>query len=61
MPFLEAGAEQILGSVLDKTLFLSSDKNVISDSYFIVIVIGTPVDEHLNPRFSMFKKFFDGS
>ena len=59
MPFLEDGAEQILESVLDKTLFLSSDKNVISDSYFVVIVIGTPVDEHLNPRFSMFKKFFD--
>lgn len=60
MPFLEMGAEETLKNVLDKTLFLSSDKSVISDSYFVVIVIGTPVDEHLNPKFAMFKKFFDG-
>lgn len=60
MPFLEAGAEEVLKTVLNKTLFLSSDKAVISDSYFVVIVIGTPVDEHLNPKFAMFKRFFDG-
>ena len=59
MPFVEAGAEEVLKKVLGKTLFISSDKNVISDSYFVVIVIGTPVDEHLNPRFSMFEKFMD--
>jgi UDP-N-acetyl-D-mannosaminuronic acid dehydrogenase len=60
MPFLESGAEEILKKVLNKTLFLSADKDVISKSYFVVIVIGTPVDEHLNPQFVMFKKFFDG-
>ena len=60
MPFLEVGAEDVLKKVLNKTLFLSLDKDVISDSYFVVIVIGTPVDEHLNPMFAVFKKFFDG-
>jgi UDP-N-acetyl-D-mannosaminuronic acid dehydrogenase len=60
MPFLEAGAEKVLKTVLNKTLFLSSEKASISDSYFVVIVIGTPVDEHLNPKFAMFKRFFDG-
>jgi UDP-N-acetyl-D-mannosaminuronic acid dehydrogenase len=60
MPFLEEGAEDILKKVVGKTLFLSSDKNVISKSYFVVIVIGTPVDEHLNPKFTIFKKFLDG-
>lgn len=59
MPFLEVGAEKVLKRVLGKSLFISSDKKVISDSYFVVIVIGTPVDEHLNPKFSVFKKFFD--
>ena len=59
MPFLEDGAEILLRNVLNKTLFLSSDKNVISKSYFVVIVIGTPVDNHLNPKFMMFRKFFD--
>jgi UDP-N-acetyl-D-mannosaminuronic acid dehydrogenase len=59
MPFIEEGAEKILQDVLDKNLFISSDKQVISDSYFVVIVIGTPVDEHLNPKFTIFKQFFD--
>jgi UDP-N-acetyl-D-mannosaminuronic acid dehydrogenase len=59
MPFIEEGAEDILQNVLGKTLFISSDKQVISESYFVVIVIGTPVDEHLNPKFTIFKHFFD--
>lgn len=59
MPFLEAGAEEALKTVLGKTLFLSPDRKVISDSHFIIIVIGTPVDEHLNPKFTIFQKFFD--
>ena len=58
MPFMEEGAEEMLRDVLEKNLFLSSEKGVISESYFIVIVIGTPIDEHLNPRFTLFKEFF---
>ena len=46
MPFIEAGAEDSLKSVLGKSLFISSSKEVISESYFVIIVIGTPVDEH---------------
>jgi UDP-N-acetyl-D-mannosaminuronic acid dehydrogenase len=59
MPFIEAGAEELLKKVLNKKLFVSSDKKVISESYFVVIVIGTPVDEHLNPRFTIFRNLFD--
>ena len=59
MPFIEEGAEEILKRVLNNTLFLSSDKAAISDSRFVIIVIGTPVDEHLNPQFTIFRKFFD--
>ncbi len=59
MPFIESGAEEVLKKVLDRRLFLSSDKLVITKSRFVVIVIGTPVDEHLNPKFTIFKKFFD--
>jgi UDP-N-acetyl-D-mannosaminuronic acid dehydrogenase len=59
IPFMEAGAEELLQRVLNKKLFVSSEKEVISESYFVVIVIGTPVDEHLNPKFTIFKNFFD--
>jgi UDP-N-acetyl-D-mannosaminuronic acid dehydrogenase len=60
MPFMEAGAEEALKKVLGKKLFISADRRVISDSYFVIVVIGTPVDEHLNPKFTIFKNFFDG-
>ncbi len=60
MPFLEAGAEELLKETLGKTLFLSSERSVITESHFVVVVIGTPVDEHLNPEFTIFKSFFDG-
>jgi UDP-N-acetyl-D-mannosaminuronic acid dehydrogenase len=59
MPFIEVGAEELLKKVLGNKLFVSSDKKVISDSYFVIIVIGTPVDEHLNPKFTIFKNIFD--
>jgi UDP-N-acetyl-D-mannosaminuronic acid dehydrogenase len=58
MPFMEKGAEEILKEVLEKNLCVSSDRQLISNSYFVVIVIGTPVDEHLNPQFTIFKEFF---
>lgn len=58
MPFNETGAEDVLKNVLGKTLFITSEKKKISDSYFVIVAIGTPVDEHLNPKFTEFKKFF---
>lgn len=58
MPFMENRAEEILKEVLEKNLFVSSDRQLISNSYFVVIVIGTPVDKHLNPQFTIFKEFF---
>lgn len=59
MPFVENGADEVLAKVLGKTLFVSTDRSVIARSHFVVIVIGTPVDEHLNPRFTIFQEFFD--
>lgn len=55
MPFVEEGAEAALKEVLGKTLSISMDKQAITGSRFVVIVIGTPIDEHLNPNFTLFK------
>ncbi|AEE14044.1 nucleotide sugar dehydrogenase [Thermodesulfobium narugense DSM 14796] len=57
MPFMEQGAEEMLKNTLDKTLFVTDERDVIKDSKFIVIVIGTPVDEHLSPNFVLFRDF----
>jgi len=50
MPFVEYGADEILPQVLGKTLFLSSDARDVAAARVVIIAIGTPVDEYLNPK-----------
>lgn len=53
MPFKENGADGILKKVVNsKRLLATSESRAISESDTIVLVIGTPVDEHLNPKVS---------
>jgi UDP-N-acetyl-D-mannosaminuronic acid dehydrogenase len=50
MPFYEDGAQELLNHLLNIKMFeATTDPTVILDANIIVIVIGTPVDEHLNP------------
>jgi UDP-N-acetyl-D-mannosaminuronic acid dehydrogenase len=50
MPFDEPGAPEVLTSVVASgRLRASSAPDVIADAEHVVIVIGTPIDEHLNP------------
>ncbi|MBI3632744.1 MAG: nucleotide sugar dehydrogenase [Candidatus Vogelbacteria bacterium] len=51
LPFLEEGAPEILTKVVNsKLLVATTDMSVISQAPNLILVIGTPVDEHLNPR-----------
>jgi len=53
-PFKEEGAKDVLDKVLaQKMLFCSKDPASISDSKVVVLVTGTPLDEHLNPRIDL--------
>ena len=59
LPYIEYGAEDLLRTMLkEKRLFFSDDFSDIPDSGPIVITIGTPVDEFLNPVHSYVKNFF---
>src|SRR5271169_1713408 len=50
MPFAEPGAEEVLQRVrADGRLEASTDPAIVSTAEHVVVVIGTPVDEHLNP------------
>jgi len=50
LPFLENGAAEVLQRVLAAgRLDATTDASVVSRGEHIVVVIGTPVDEHLNP------------
>ncbi len=52
MPFHEQGCDAKLSDVLRRgTLDVSLDRSAISRSEVVIIVIGTPVDRHLNPEF----------
>ncbi len=50
LPFLEPDAPPVLASVLaDGRLTATTDPAVVAGAETVVVVIGTPVDEHLNP------------
>ena len=49
LPFDEPGAAEVLEKVLVDGFVATSDPSVISRAEHVVVVIGTPLDEHLNP------------
>lgn len=50
MPFIEPGADEVLTRVVaEGMLTASTDPAVVATAENVVVVIGTPVDEHLNP------------
>ena len=51
MPFAEVGADEVLHRVLSAgRLEASADPAVVTAAEHVVVVLGTPVDEHLNPN-----------
>jgi UDP-N-acetyl-D-mannosaminuronic acid dehydrogenase len=60
VPFMEEGADVLLTKVLASgRLSLSNNPEVIGRSKTIVVTIGTPVDEFLNPEFKMITSAFE--
>jgi UDP-N-acetyl-D-mannosaminuronic acid dehydrogenase len=50
MPFQEPGAPEVLKRVLETgTLEVTDDPAAIARAENVIVVIGTPIDEHLNP------------
>lgn len=59
IPFLEAGAEAALRRVLAAgRLQVANDPALISRARCVIVVVGTPVDEHLNPTYVALTRFF---
>jgi UDP-N-acetyl-D-mannosaminuronic acid dehydrogenase len=51
MPFMEAGADEVLVEVLARQSFAASvDPTILTSAKNVVVVIGTPIDKHLNPE-----------
>jgi UDP-N-acetyl-D-mannosaminuronic acid dehydrogenase len=49
MPFEEPGAAPVLERVLGNGLVATVDPSIVGVAEHVVVVVGTPVDEHLNP------------
>ncbi len=55
MPFIEYGAEDRLQKALkDKLISISNEPSKVSLAEHIIICIGTPIDEYLNPKIQKF-------
>ena len=49
MPFMEAGASELLQNTIDQGLRATLDPSCLGSADVVITVVGTPVDEHLNP------------
>jgi len=56
MPFLEDGAEPLLRRHLGERFLPGSDPAVVADCGAILVTLGTPVDEHLNPAYARLER-----
>jgi UDP-N-acetyl-D-mannosaminuronic acid dehydrogenase len=60
MPFRETGADELLARVLPtERLTLTSDSAVLRGAKTVIVVIGTPIDEFLNPSMTVFDRVMD--
>src|SRR3989344_692422 len=59
-PFKEEGGDVALWQALNKKLLVvDNSPDLISDSKFVVIVVGTPVDEYLSPNHNIATRLLD--
>ena len=59
MPFREAGAEALLRKLIGKSLSATADPECLRTAEVVISVLGTPVDEHLNPTVSALYRSLD--
>ena len=60
MPFLEAGADELLAELLPTgRLEFSVSAEMLQRTRHVVVVVGTPIDEFLNPSMTVFERTVD--
>ena len=59
MPFIEEGCSKLLKKMIyKKKIFATNNLNEVKNSNFIVVCIGTPVNDRFNPNLKNFLNFF---
>jgi UDP-N-acetyl-D-mannosaminuronic acid dehydrogenase len=59
MPFMESGAEEQLAQVIGTSLSATLDCASVRNAEVAITVVGTPVDQHLNPTVNAIYKSVD--
>src|SRR3989344_1816239 len=59
MPFMEEGAADLLKKYIGKSLFPTTDFQHIKEAKVIILTLGTPVDENMNPSLIQIDKAFN--
>ncbi len=60
VPFMETGAEALLKKLLPTgRLQLATDPGLVGNADTVILVIGTPIDEFMNPSVRIFDKVLD--
>ena len=60
MPFMERGADELLARILPtRRLEMSSSAEMLRRTRTVVMVIGTPIDEFMNPSVRVFQRVVD--
>lgn len=60
MPFLETGADALLREMLPTgRLFATTSAEILAGVQHVIVVIGTPIDEFLNPSMAIFERAVD--
>ena len=49
LPFIEKGARPLLKKHLNKNFFPTADYSIVKVCDYIILTLGTPVDENMNP------------
>lgn len=60
MPFIEEGAQELLEKYLGTQFFPTRDVAAVREAESVVLTLGTPVDEHMNPVFSFIETAVTG-
>src|SRR3989344_4153773 len=59
MPFMEEGAPELLKKYINKTLVVSTNFANVAKSKAIILTLGTPVDENMNPSLVQIDRAID--
>lgn len=60
MPFIEKDGEKLLKKYVNKNFFPTTDYSQVSQCEYIILTLGTPIDENMNPIYDQINSALSG-